>query len=150
MRIALRTPDGVFHWLAGNPGLSERDHSSAGALRIAGDIVTQEVKKIRAAAAVTLDRANLKTTLSFGTVRKFSDAATAELWSADYDLAQPRVGLVILESVMATGGVTRRYLPDAVVHSPGREVTGVSVALSYTISGGAINPTPPTGLAIPL
>lgn len=150
MRLALRTEDGIFHWLAGTPGVSERTHSSAGNLRISGDIATQDVRKIRASTASMLDRLNLATTITFDTTRKFATATEAELWSLDYDLSQPRTGLVVIESMMPTGGVTRRYIPGAVVHPPEREVTGVSVRLTYRISGGSINPTQPTDMAIPL
>lgn len=150
MRVALRTTDGVFHWLAGKPGISEREHSSADQFRIAADVAVQEVRKVRAAVASVIDRGNLKTTVSFTTVRKFATAAEAEVWSLDYDLTQPRTGLLVMESQQATGGVSRRYLPDVVIQPPGREVTGVSVHLSYQASGGAIQSSPPADLAIPI
>lgn len=139
MRIGLDIGDGRVVWLAGQAGISERDFSSASGLRVEGSIALQEDSFIRAAAVEVTDRKNLKTTISFGTVRKFKTVAEAEAFALDYDRSFGRTGKLIMESLKPGGGVSRRYLKGAVVSPPGREVTGVSVKLDYTVTGGSIS-----------
>lgn len=149
MRVALRTDAGVYVYLAGQDGVSERTHSSASEFRVTGDIATQQNRFIRAENASTLDRGNLSQTLTFGTTRKFSTAAAAELWALDHDSDTTRTGTLVIDSLQSGGGVTRRYMAKAVVMPPEREVIGVTVSLRYTCVGGEILSNPPADLAIP-
>ncbi len=142
MRIAL-VHNGVAHWLAGNPALDEREHTGAGNLRIAPAIITQVDTFIRAARARPRDRRNLQTEISFSTHRLFATADAAEQWAMNYEAAYPRTGHLILQSVIPGGGVTQKYLADAVVEPPARVVIGVSVDLNYRVIGSAIVSTPP-------
>ena len=138
MRIAIQPPTGGAYWLAGQAGVSERDFSSVSDFRKSAEIVVQESTRVRAVARTLFDRANLKTTLSFGTVRKFATVAEAEVWALDYDRVFPRAGILIMESVQPVAGVVRRFLQNAVVRPPTIVVTGVSVSLQYIIEGGKI------------
>lgn len=144
MRIGLLPPGTeVITWLAGQPGVSEREFPSAGDLRVNG-VWLQETSDFWGASETrTTDRGNLTTTVEFSTARIFPLAADAELWSLDYDEASPREGTLILESLSPGGVTTRRYLPSAVLQSPVREVIGVSVRLRYSATGGAITATEP-------
>lgn len=140
MRIGL-LHEGTLYPLAGEDGVAETVHSSAGDITIEADHTRQRVNRVRAANAMFYDRLNLATTVRFSTTRTFSTVAAAELWSLDYDAAMPRTGALVLESTTGT-----RYLHDAIVSPPDRRVYGCSVALSYTVQGGAIsavNPDPP-------
>lgn len=122
--------------------MGEREFSSASGFRVSGQISVQNDAFIRAAEAGVLDRGNLQTTVEFGTVRKFATAHTAELWMLDYDATMPRTGTLIIETIQANGGVSRRYMRGAVVMPPKREANGVSISLNYTVVGGAIKSTP--------
>jgi hypothetical protein len=145
MRVALKTPDGLTHWLAGQPGVDEREFSSVSGFRVGGTVKVQPDGFPRAEAMVFRDRKNLATSLSFGTTRKFASLVAAAEWALDYDAAKPRSGTLILETPQAGGGVSRRYMAGAVVQPPGREVIGVSVILTYDVVGGKILTTPPAG-----
>lgn len=137
MRIGLLT-DGILRWLAGNPDLGERSFSSASDFRMTPKINIQTDQFLRGAAVRVRDRKNLATTITFGTTREFPTVWAAENWVLDYEATQPREGQLILESQMGGGAVVRRYLANAVVEPPDRQVIGVSVILKYTIQGGAI------------
>ncbi len=141
MRVAL-IHDGSTRWLAGDPGKSEREHTSAADLEIEAVIVSEIDNYIRAARAKPRDRKNLQTTYRFGTTRLFDTAAEAEVWSADYDAAFPRTGSLRLQSLLPGGGQQNRYLNDAVVLPPRRQVIGCSVILSYTVQGSDITSMP--------
>jgi len=135
----------MTYWLAGQPAVNEREFSSVSGFRLTPAIAVQTISRVRAAAVEVLDRKNLQTTISFGTTRKFATAVGAELWSLDYDASHPRSGTLIFESPQPGGGVSRRYMAGAVVQPPTRAVTGVSVDLSYTVTGGLIKSSPPVG-----
>lgn len=137
MRIGLQNGI-VTDWLAGNPAKSERQHSSASDLRMNGQIVLQARQFLRAAATSYVDRANLATTISFGSSRLFATAAEAQLWSLDYDATARRTGTLVLVSQIAGGGVIYRYMQGAIVRPPERIVTGCTVQLRYTAEGGKI------------
>jgi hypothetical protein len=138
MRISLLS-EFIFYPLAGEAGVAETVHSSAGEIRIEATNQTQKVTRVRAANATFYDRLNLATTIRFSTTRTFSSVAAAEQWALDYDAAMPRTGTLVLTSTTGT-----RYLHDAIVAPPAREVYGCSVALSYTVQGGRIDaPAPP-------
>lgn len=138
----LLTSTGTEYWLAGKPGVSERVHSSVSGFRKEVDLSVQENKFVRGTQARVLDRGNIKTTLRFSTTRKFNTVPEAEAWMLDYEMATPRTGTIVLESVLSGGGVTRRYLPNAVVRPPVISNTGVSVDIQYTVEGGLIKSSP--------
>ena len=125
------------YYLAGQAGVAESVHSSASNVKIAAGISKQTSRYVRAAAAATRDRLNLQTEIRFTTVRTFATPALAELFAADYDTTYPRSGYVFLTTTGATP--SWRYLPDAVVDPPEREVIGCSVILNYTITGGLMS-----------
>lgn len=132
----------ITTWLAGNPALSEREHSSVSDFRITPQINVQQKQTVRGAASSFSDRKNLATTLSFGTSRLFATAEAAEAWSLDYDQAFPRTGTLVMASVLPGGGVRYRYMAGAVIQPPERIVTGCTVQLRYVIVGGKILSTP--------
>jgi hypothetical protein len=100
---------GTIYPLAGQAGVAESVHSSVAELRINGEIAKQTAQRVRADAAQTWDRKNLKTTVQFSTVRTFSTPADAELWSADYDETFPRSGVLGL----IPSGMTSE--PDSII-----------------------------------
>lgn len=140
MQVALKTAEGVTHWLAGTPGVSERDHSSVSDFRKTSRIQVQESSRVRAAYLQSWDRGNLGTELTFGTTRKFATVQAATDFAFDYDRAMPRTGTIILVTPISGGGQRMRYMPAAVVEPPAMVVTGVTVELQYTVRGGEILP----------
>ena len=138
MQIALQPTEGALVWLAGQPGVSERDFSSAADLDIDPVTLLQEDTFVRGRQARMTDRGNLKTSIRWNTVRKFATAEEASIFLLDYDNNTVREGTLILNIPQTSGGVITRALPNAVVSPPRRRQTGVSVFLSYTAQGGAI------------
>jgi hypothetical protein len=136
MRVSI-TSGGATHHLAGESGVSERVHSSAGGLSISADIQTSSRAGVRKAAAGVRDRLNLQTTISFTTSRLFATPALAEAWALDYDSTFHRAGNLRIDTV-AGATTTTRYMNDCVVLPPSRQVIGCSVLLQYTAIGGAI------------
>lgn len=133
MKIAL-LHEAITYWLAGQPEVSERVHSSAADLVFTGDIQIDIQGRVRASSMAYRDRGNLSAGLSFSTWRKFTTLAEAEEYSAVYDAVNPRTGYVDLYG--ASGSIIAR-LQNAVVRPPVRAVTGTSVKLDYTVVGGA-------------
>lgn len=138
MRVMLLTSDGRQHWLAGQPGVSERIHSSVGNFRKSCSVAEQVNEFVRAAASEVVDRGNILTTLSFSTTRQFPTVEAAELWVLDYEVTWPREGMLVLESILPGGAVRRRYMAGAVVRPPDLSYLGTSVAIQYVVRGGLI------------
>jgi hypothetical protein len=134
MKIALRH-EAVDYWLAGQPTIAQSVHSSAGDLRINGQINIDSQARVRAAAMAFRDRGNLRQEISFTTSRKFATTAEADEWSATYDAVFPRTGY--LDFYDEDDDPIAR-LTNAIVLPPSRSVIGVSVQLSYTAMGGAM------------
>lgn len=124
------------HHLAGQPGVSERVHSSAGNYRKVANSAVQVSALFRARAVKSYDRGNLQTTISFSTTRKFSDAAEAMAWGHDHELDYPREGTVVVEGQRGNGSVIARYMKDAVVSPPEIQYLGATLIIFYTITGG--------------
>ncbi len=142
MRIALQPETGPLVWLAGDPEADERTFSSAGDLRLNGDILVQEDALLRAKNRRFRDRGNLSETITFSTVRKFASSAEAQLWAIDYNRTMPRAGTLIIRIDQPGGGIVNRYLSNAVVRPPARTEIGLSILLSYTVQGSAFLTTP--------
>lgn len=137
MRISLYSGTTLYP-LAGQSGVSERVHSSADQVTISPQAELQVAPRVRATHALHLDRANLATSISFSTSRKFSTVAEAEQWALAYDANFPRTGTLYLDTVSPLGVVTRQTMADAVVSPPTRKCTGATVLLDYQAQGGAI------------
>ena len=143
MRVMIMTKGGRHVWLAGNPALNERVHSSVADFRKVSTIDKQEGHFIRAAQVKLWDRQNVKTTLSFSTTRKFGTVPAAEEWMLDHEASYPRTGTLVLESILAGGAIVRRYMGGTVVNPPELSHEGVSVLIRYTAEGGIITTTAP-------
>jgi hypothetical protein len=102
MRITLLSA-GTLYPLAGQAGVSERVHSSAGDLRISEGIETQTSARVRAASVTHFDRLNLAADISFSTTRTFATPEAAAAWAMDYSTAFPRTGTLIIDPVPAPG-----------------------------------------------
>lgn len=133
MRISLVTTTAT-HYLAGNPGLSEREHSSAGDFEISGQVLAQIMQRIRAATAPVEDRKNLTHQVSFSTSRLFATAAEAFLYSLNPAGKTDRAGTLVF-----TIGASSMSMANAVVEPPSCRVIGCTVLLTYRASGGAIS-----------
>jgi hypothetical protein len=131
MRISI-TSGSTTHHLAGQAGVDERTHSSAGDFIHSATVAAQDRSGVRRAAAGQWDRGNLQTTISFTTSRLFETVAAAELWDLDYDSTFLRSGVVA-----CTAGANTRYLREALVQPPNRRIVGCTVFLSYTITGSS-------------
>lgn len=134
MKIALKNGD-TNYWLAGEPGIAQAVHSSAGNLQFSGTINIQQQGRVRATGIALRDRKNLAETVAFTTSRKFPTTDAAELWSATYTAVFPRTGYLDLYN---EAGTVIARLDNAIVQPPVRTVVGVSVQLSYTVIGAAM------------
>lgn len=137
MRISLKVGATVYP-LAGQAGVSERTHSSAGEFRIAADSQRELIQRVRAATAKMVDRGNLATTITFSTSRQFATPAEAFLYTLDHDGALPRAGTLVMETAKPSGAAYSRYLMDVVISPPARRVIGCTALLDYTATGGGI------------
>ena len=137
MRVALLLSGGSTIWLAGKPGVSEREWSSVSDFLVTPSINVQNDQFIRAAEAKVADRKNLLLTITFGTVQKFATASQAQLFATDYYLGQQRSGTLLLDIPQAGGSSIFRYQPNAVVDPPIIRTVGVSVIMNYTVRGPA-------------
>ena len=133
MRISLTSGATTYH-LAGQSGVSERVHSSAADLRISAQIATQSRAGVRRTTSGAWDRKNLQTTITFSTKRLFDTSQLAQAFALDYDGTYPRTGTVALTPIDGTV----KYLREAVVMPPDRQVIGCTVLMSYTITGSGI------------
>jgi len=102
MRVSLLA-DSVLYPLAGQAGVAENVHSSAGNVRVTENIQTQTALRVRAANARHFDRANLAAEVSFDTVRTFATIEAAEAWAMDYSETFPREGTLIIDSSERNG-----------------------------------------------
>jgi hypothetical protein len=138
----------VLYPLAGQEGVSERTHSSAGGFELTPESAVQVAAFVRGSHAKPLDRGNVLNVLNFGTSRLFSTPAEAQLWCLDYKTAFPAAGTLFLDAVAADGTFTRRCMANAVADPPRRRCNGATVLLDYLVRGGAIG-TPATALINP-
>jgi hypothetical protein len=141
VRISLYSGSTHYH-LAGQSGVSEREHSSAADVTISGAIDLQTTKRTRAANGQPYDRLNLIHTVQFSTTRAYASAQAAELAALDL-YGNPRTGTLYLRSVSTAGVETLRYLLNAVVHPPAVRLAGCTLLLSYTVTGGLLTSTAP-------
>jgi len=139
MRISLLS-NGTSYPLAGESGVSERVHSSAGDLRIAPVAVSNGYQLLGAAYAERADLGNLVWNVAFSTTRVFASPDVAQLWSTDYEARFPRTGTLVIDTIAPGGTVTTRHLLEAIVEPPSRTVIGASVLLQYSVAGGEIVP----------
>ena len=137
MRISLYSGSTLYP-LAGEAGVSERVHSSAGDFQLTPQSAVEVAEYVRGTHARPFDRGNLLHVMAFSTSRAFASVAEAQLWALDYEAAFPRSGVLYFDSV--NGSYThRRQMANAVVDPPRRRVMGASVMLDYTVRGGAIS-----------
>lgn len=139
MRISLLQATTSYP-LAGEEGVGEREHSSAAGFELTGETRKQAMAYVRGSLAREKDRGNLLHTITFSTTRLFDSHAEASLFALAYDAAVPREGTLVIENIGADGGVeSTLHLLDAVVSPPRRRLTGCTLFLDYTVTGGAIN-----------
>lgn len=140
MRICLLTPDPV--WLAGDPGLPEREHSPAGDLSFDPTLETQTAVRVRAPEAAHWGRGNYAMRISFSTARLYASGEQAAAAAALYDVRHPHAGTLRLCRV-TPGAEAIADFPGALVLPPRRQVIGRSVLLAYEALAGL--PVPPPG-----
>lgn len=144
MRVGLiASTSGATIWLAGNPSQTERQHSSAADISITGAVSTENQTFVRGTYGVPRDRGNLTATISFSTTRLFDSAAAAELFALTYDTTYARTGTLVAEVQTGSNTVSKRYLRNAVVSPPARQVIGCTVLMSYTVTGSNWQTTRP-------
>jgi hypothetical protein len=137
MRISLYSGSTLYP-LAGESGVSERVHSSAGDFQLTPESAVQVAAFVRGEYAKPIDRGNLLNVLSFSTSRLFDTVAEAQLWCLDYHSGFPSSGSLYFDAIAPNGSITRRVMADAVVNPPQRRVIGATALLDYTVQGGEI------------
>ena len=146
MRIGLQN-GGTTQWLAGEPGVSERVHSSARDYTLTGERQLEVVPFVKGLVTRQFDRRNQSNEVTFGTTRTFSTADLCFLYTLDYLADIPLTGTLVLQIDTPNGGYKTRLIANAVMQRPEMDAVGVSLALDYTVTGGAITtgPTYPGG-----
>lgn len=137
MRITLQSGSESIP-LAGETGVSDREHSGAADLAIEPTAQVDIIRRVRADYAVPVDRGNLRTQIRFSTARQFPTAAEAETFCEDYPDSTPRTGTVILD----TGGGKRKLL-SALVLPPMLRPIGAAALITYVALGTEIKPAEP-------
>lgn len=122
------------YYLAGDPSRSPREHGSCEGFRILPRRVQQRLTGLRWGGNRFVDRGNESVTIAFNTVRRFATAEEAMLWCMDYPAAHTWAGDVVLTS----DDGTQYKMTDAVIQRPVRVPQGAMVALSYIITGRAL------------
>lgn len=130
------------YWLAGQLGVDQHVHSSAGSLQFGGSTIMQAQQRVRAGHTALRDRGNLVASVSFTTSRQFETISDAEVFAATYDAVFPRSGT--LRCYRETGESVCQLL-NAIVAPPIRQVIGVTVMLTYSVSGGEWQALTPEG-----
>lgn len=136
MRISLLA-SGTLYPLAGEEGVSERVHSSAGDFRIAAAIMRERKTRVRAARSSEADRRNLATTISFSSRRQFGSAYDAAVFVRSYDSEFPHSGTLVMQPVSPGVNACDRHMTGAVLACSMR-LDGACVHLSYTARGGCV------------
>lgn len=137
MRIALYS-GGTLYPLAGQSGVSERDHSSAAGFELTPESAVQVAEFLRAEYAKPIDRGNLLNVVSFSTTRMFDTPAEAQLWCLDYHATFPSSGTLYFDAISPGGIISRRAMANTVVDPPRRRCIGATALLDYTARGGEI------------
>ena len=138
MRISLLAGSTVYP-LAGQAGVDEHIHSSADGIEIEPECEVQEIRRVRAAHAVFIDRGNRIFRVKFATTRLFATPAEAEMYCLDYDADMPRAGTLIMEETGGPEGTeTTLHLTDALLDPPSRRCAGRTALLDYTGTGSEI------------
>ena len=138
MRIGLEN-GGVIEWLAGEAGVSERVHSSARDFTLTGDRQLEVAPFVKGSFTRQFDRGNQANEITFGTTRLFATADLTFLYELDYLDNIQLTGTIVFEIEIPGGGVSRRYMANAVMNRPEMEPRGVSLMLNYSVSGGTIS-----------
>jgi len=135
MQVSVQTTGGTVY-LAGEPGVNERVHTSASDIVLTGKVNVQVQQFLRGAQGRVLDRGGLTNTLTFGTARIFDTTAEAETWILTYDTTTPRYGVIYCTTYAPGGAPVTIALGTGVVQPPERKVIGCTVLLRYTIEIG--------------
>ena len=138
MRIALQTNTSTY-WLAGEDGVAESVHSSARDFTLTGERQLGVEQLVKTAFTKQFDRESQTNEVTFGTSRTFATSEACFLFELDYSENIPLEGSIIFEIPLPGGGVTRRYMANAVMQRPEMDPIGVSLTLEFSISGGIIS-----------
>jgi hypothetical protein len=114
-------------------------------LTINGESIVDEVAFFRAATVSFFERGGESINLQFRVARNFASARLAEKFALMHRGNVPRQGIVTC--VVGTSGDTESlYLEGAIVQPAIGSVIGTSVAVQYTIKGGAFTTDVPDDL----
>jgi len=132
----------VFTPLLGSSVTLAEDNSARENPRDLKKQVRGAVQPLEAIGAPQLDqfaRGNVRTDLSFRVRRQFTTIELALVWWLDSDSVTDTKGHVTI-----TQGTSIRYIPNAIVQSISDNPQGVSVHISYQITGGKITSEDPS------
>ena len=137
MRIGLQS-GGNTYWLAGESGVAESVHSSVRDYTLTGDRQLEVAKLVKTPFSRQFDRESQTNEVSFGSTRTFTSADLCFIFTLDYLDNIPLTGTLIFEVDIPGGGMSTRYMANAVMQRPEMDPVGVSLALEFTVSGGEI------------
>ena len=137
MRIGLQNGD-TIQWLAGEPGVSERVHSSVRDFALGGDRQLEVVPFVKGSFTRQFDRGNQANEITFGTTRTFASADLTFLFELDYLDNIQLTGTIVFQIDIPGGGTETRYMANAVMQRPEMDPIGDSLMLDFSISGGQI------------
>jgi hypothetical protein len=121
-------------WLAGNPNVGERVHSSA-LMQYAPQRLQQAVAGLRWTEMQFFDRGNASWEITFETTRRFATFTEVDDFIQTYPSKHPFQGTVSFRKDLPSGEWEERNLQLAVIEPPVMIPQGVSLHLRYTLRG---------------
>ncbi len=113
-------------------------HVGPTALRVSGPVQTQPAAAMRAVTATPYNRGNKVVRVSFQVVRQCASASAAEKFCFQYQRDVLRAGTLHIFAESSAGAYEIMQLANTVLDDVQAEQIGVTVLITYTLSGGAL------------
>ena len=107
--------------------------------RISGQVSSQIAQFLRAGNAKVFNRGNLRTSIAFSVRREFSSTQAAEFWLLNHVKTVQREDTLYMFAQAESGNEIQVTVSDCVLTLTDLQHEGVSVRVSYQITGGAIS-----------
>jgi hypothetical protein len=138
MRIVLKSTTGESTLCHGATQGAVDKHVGPTGLRVSGPIQMQPATAMRAVAATPYNRGNKIVRVAFQVVRQCATAAAAEKFCFQYQRDVLRAGTLHIFAESSAGAYEIMQLANTVLEDVQAEQIGLTVLISYTLSGGAL------------
>lgn len=139
MRVKILSGSTTY-WLAGNPSVQEREHSSCANLVFTPGRLDQQQDGLRWTHSAFRDRKNAFWQVSFSTRRLFASPYLAGQFVFTVENDQPITGTVIFRNDDGLGGYEEWALADAIISLPTVQQEGCTLHLNYSLRGPIFAP----------